>query len=207
MRKPLFSKADVVAAGLAVVGREGLAALSARRVAEELGSSTAPVYSNFTNMDELSDAVKQAAVAELLAASRNQRTEDEFLNMGLGILRYVWERPAVYAALFLEQSTGYDPGPDFFESLATRTIELPQLAGLPVDERLIVLKKVALFTHGLATEICQGCTENCTLETMETMMREVGEAILAHACAGVDRDEKTTGLLAAFWEEAPESME
>lgn len=201
MRKPVFSREDVVAAGLAVVGRDGLAQLSARRVAEELGSSTAPVYSNFANMDELADAVKQSAVGELLQATRERRTDDAFLNMGLGVLRYVWERPAVYAALFLEQSTGYDPGPDFMAALVETMAELPELDPLPMEERIIVLKKLALFTHGLATEICQGCAEECTYETMEAIMREVGDAVLKHAKAGVDRDAETSRLLATFWEE------
>ncbi|MCP4572043.1 MAG: TetR family transcriptional regulator [bacterium] len=207
MPKTVFTREDVVAAGLAVVAREGLAQLSARRVAEEMGSSTAPVYSNFANMNELSDAVKRAGVAELLAASRVRRTDDEFRNMGLGILGYVWAKPAVYAALFLEQSAGYDPGPDFLESIANAAVELPSLAMLPVAERLIVLKKLALFTHGLATEICQGCAEHCTLESMETIMSEVGNAVMAHACAGVNRDPETTKLLAWFWDDRTGSGE
>lgn len=202
MRKPVFTREDVVAAGLAVVGREGLVQLSARRVAEELGSSTAPVYSNFANMEELADEVKRAAVAELLAASRVPRTGDAFRDMGLGILRYIWERPAVYASLFLEQSDGYDPGPDFLEALVEATVQLPQLAPLPMEERLIVLKKLALFTHGLATEICQGCADDCTLETMETMMTEVGDAIMSHAREGVERAPGMSRALAAFWEQA-----
>ena len=48
MRKPVFSREDVVAAGLALVRREGMALMTARRVADELESSTAPVYSNFS---------------------------------------------------------------------------------------------------------------------------------------------------------------
>ncbi len=207
MRKPVFSREDVVAAGLAVVDRYGLAQLSARRVAEELGASTAPVYSNFTNMDELADAVKQAAVTELLASTREQRTDDAFVNMGLGVLRFVWERPAVYAALFLEQSPGYDPGPDFMEPLIAAVAELPELDPLPMDERIIVLKKLALFTHGLATEICQGCAEHCTLETMEIMMREVGDAVLDHARGGASRDPEMTRRLVAFWDEVPAGAE
>jgi AcrR family transcriptional regulator len=205
MRKPHFSREDVVAAGLAVVGREGLGQLTARRVAEELGSSTAPVYSNFANMDELADEVKRTAVRDLLAATRRRFTDDAFLNIGLGVLRFVWERPAVYAALFLERSTGYDPGPDFMDALVAAMARLPQLDPLPMAERVIVLKKLALFTHGLATEICQGCQEPCTLAVMEAMMREVGDAVLEHARGGIERDPETTRRLAAFWEGNPDA--
>ena len=65
MRKTVFTREDVIAAGLKVMARDGLSQLSARRVADELNSSTAPVYSNFASMEELADAVKREAVAEL----------------------------------------------------------------------------------------------------------------------------------------------
>lgn len=205
MRKTVFSRQDVIAAGLKVMARDGLSQLSARRVADELNSSTAPVYSNFASMDELSDAVKRAAVAELLAATRSQHTDDNFLNIGVGVLMFVWERPAVYASLFLEPSEGYDPGPDLMDALVAATADLPELDPLPQNERIIVLKKLSLFTHGLATEICQGCGERCTQETMVTMLQEVGDAIIAHAKVGVERDPETARQLATFWDDADSS--
>jgi AcrR family transcriptional regulator len=192
----------VVAAGLAVVARRGLSMLTARQVADEMGASTAPVYSNFANMDELADAVKRAAVAKLLASTREEHTTDRFLDMSVGVLRFVWDQPAVYASLFLEQSGGYDPGPDFMGALVETMAELPELDPLPMTERIIVLKKLALFTHGVATEICQGCAEHCTFETVTALLREVGDAIIDHARAGVVRDPETARQLAAFWDPA-----
>ncbi len=198
MRKAVFSRDDVVTAGLTVVDREGLAGLSARKVADELGASTAPVYSNFGNMEELADAVKRAAVAGLLNATRQAATENAFMDMGIGVLRFVWEHPATYAALFIDPGDGYDPGPDFMQALVDTTVSLAELDSLPPVERIIVLKKMAFFTHGLATEICQGCGESCTLETMTILLVEVGEAVLAHARVGIPRDPDVTELLSVI---------
>lgn len=200
MRKTVFTREDVIAAGLKVMARDGLSQLSARRVADELNSSTAPVYSNFASMEELADAVKREAVAELLAATRSQHTDDNFLNIGVGVLMFVWERPVIYASLFLEPSEGYDPGPDLMDALVAATAHLPELDPLPRDERIIVLKKLSLFTHGLATEICQGCGERCTWETMIAILQEVGDAILAHAKAGIPREPGMALELATFWD-------
>ena len=109
MRKPLFSREDVVAAGLALVRREGMTQMTARRVADELESSTAPVYSNFESMEELGQAVLRRAVRELLRLMRQNHTGDEFLNLGVGLLKFAVDEPRLYAALFLEGHGDYDP--------------------------------------------------------------------------------------------------
>lgn len=206
MPKNVFAREDVVAAGLAVVARGGMSLLSARQVADEMGASTAPVYSNFANMDELADAVRKEGVSRLLTATRTEHTDNRFLNIGVGVLKFVWDHPALYSALFLEPSDRYDPGPAFMEALVEAMAEVPELDPLPMSERIIVLKKLSLFTHGLATEICQGCAEHCTLETMTAIMQEVGDAVIAHARAGVDRDPEIERSLARDWgEQRPDS--
>lgn len=202
MRKPVFSKDDVIAAGLAVVRADGLAQLSARRVADRLGASTAPVYSNFATMDELAEAVKRAAVRELVAMTRRQRTGNRFLDMGVGVLGFVWEWPRLYAALFLAPADGYDPGVDLMAELTRAMASLPELEPLPLSERIVVLKKLAIFTHGLATEICQGCAEHCSLDALVVLLSEVGRAVVADARAGHPRSDRETDLLAGFWTEA-----
>ncbi len=203
MRKSVYSKEDVIAAGLAVARRDGLSQLTARRVGEQLGASTAPVYSNFATMDELADAVKRGAVRELLALTRQDHTGDAFLNMGAAVLIFAWQWPRLYADLFLTAPTGYDPGPDLLAELTAATAALPELAPLPASERALVLKKMAVFTHGLVTEICQGCPEQCTLEALILMLREVGRAVVADARAGHPRSAGDAGLLASVWAADP----
>ena len=53
-----------VAAALAVADAEGLAAVSMRRVAADLGSGTATLYRYITNRDELVDLMVDAAQGE-----------------------------------------------------------------------------------------------------------------------------------------------
>jgi AcrR family transcriptional regulator len=199
MRKRVFTQQDVIDAGLAVVRRDGLDQLSARRVAEGLGASTRPVYSNFPTMEALADAVKQAAVRELLASTRVKRTGNAFLDLGLGVLTFVWDWPQLYAALFLAPATGYDPGMDLLEELTRATAEIPELKPLSPFERAVVLKKAAIFTHGLATEICQGCRERCSLDVLALMLAEFGRAVVEDARAGHARTPEQEQLLAELW--------
>lgn len=198
MPKVVYTKEDVVAAGITLVRRSGMTQLTARGVAEVLGSSTAPVYSNFATMEELAEAVQRAAVRELLGLMRRGHTGDAFLDMGVGVLTFVWEWPRLYAALFLAPAAGYDPGLDLMDELTAALDGLPELEPLSRQERVLVLKKVAIFTHGLATEICHGCGPDCSLDTLVLLLKEVGRALLADAQAGHPRAPREAALLAAL---------
>jgi hypothetical protein len=130
--------------------------------------------------------------------TRRQRTGNRFLDMGVGVLGFVWEWPRLYAALFLAPPDGYDPGVDLMAELTSTMAALPELEPLPLSERIVVLKKLAIFTHGLATEICQGCAEHCSLDTLVVLLSEVGRAVVADARAGHPRSDADTALLAGF---------
>ena len=102
VRKTVFTSADVIKAGLAVMDKDGVENLSARRVAEEMGASTAPVYSNFANMDDLVVAIKKAAVNLLLDLTLENHTDNPFLNLGVGVLEFARRHPLLYSAWFLQ---------------------------------------------------------------------------------------------------------
>jgi AcrR family transcriptional regulator len=183
VRKTVFSREDVVKAGLAVMDKDGVENLSARRVAEEMGASTAPVYSNFGNMDDLIVAVKESAVERLLELTRQKFTDNAFLNMGVGVLEFARQHPQLYGALFLQANDDCEAGPGVMMELLERMAVLPDLDQLVPVERIILLRKVATFTHGLATQICSGLPPEVRWEDLLLMMEEVGTAILADALA------------------------
>jgi AcrR family transcriptional regulator len=169
--------------------KDGVDQLSARRVAEEMGASTAPVYSNFANMDDLVKAVKQAAVELLLDLTRMQHTADDFLNMGVGVLEFARQHPLLYSALFLQTNDDCEAGPGVMKELLERMAVLPVLEQLMPVERILLLRKVAIFTHGLATQVCSGLPPEIKWDNLLVMLEEVGAAILADAVARSPRAE------------------
>jgi AcrR family transcriptional regulator len=195
VRKVVFSGDDVIKAGLAVMDKDGVENLSARRVAEELGASTAPVYSNFANMDDLVRAVKLEAVGVLLDLTRQKHTEDAFLNMGVGVLEFARQHPLLYSALFQQANDECEAGPGVMMELLERMAVLPDLKHLMPVERIILLRKVAIFTHGLATHICSGLPPGIRWEDLLLLLEEVGGAIMADAVA---RSPRTNEDLARF---------
>ncbi|WP_445399977.1 TetR family transcriptional regulator [Streptomyces sp. LE64] len=64
-RRPLLSKERIVETALGLVDAEGLAALSTRRLAAELGVSGPSLYYHFRTKDEILDAVADAVSAQV----------------------------------------------------------------------------------------------------------------------------------------------
>lgn len=64
-RKPLLSRERIVTTALALIDAEGLAALSTRRLAAELGVSGPSLYNHFTTKDEILDAVADTVIAQV----------------------------------------------------------------------------------------------------------------------------------------------
>ncbi|MET9363809.1 TetR/AcrR family transcriptional regulator [Streptomyces sp. NPDC006632] len=64
-RKPLLSTDRIVAAASALVDAEGLAAVSTRRLAAELGVSGPSLYNHFRTKDDILEAVADATSAQV----------------------------------------------------------------------------------------------------------------------------------------------
>jgi len=195
VRKTVFTRQDVVLAGMTVIAAEGLTGLSARRVAEQLGASTAPVYSNFANMDELAVAVKQAVTEEMLEFTTRRFTDDEFLNIGIGVLEYARQKPTLYGSIFLQDANQCEAGPRVLSHLAERMASLDGLGGLPLPERLMLLHQMAIFTHGLAVQVCTGLAEHHTFDDLILFLQDAGEAMTRHALSRPERSAAQVALM------------
>ena len=67
-----FTRAEITDAALQVVRRNGIGALTARAIADELGVSTQPVFTCFSTMAEARGAVRSAAES-IYDGSRSSR--------------------------------------------------------------------------------------------------------------------------------------
>ncbi len=214
MRRNLFTRDDVVAAAVAVVRRHGFAHLSARRVARELGASTAPVYSNFANMDELAGAVRKHIAGLVLAETEVARSGEPFLDMGVGVLEFARRQPGLYRAVFGAADDGAadssvaadaheDIGRHVMGVLLERMARVESLSGLPPAERLILLRKMAIFTHGLAGQVSAGRADEHSWAEVLTLLAEAGRAMVTDAFNRPPRTEAEIALLAHLCERQP----
>ncbi len=198
VRKQTFSLEDVVQAGFRVVDAEGWGQLTARNVAEALGSSTAPVYSNFANMSHLAAAVVKEATRVFMEETRKPRSGDPFLDIGLGVLYFAREHPRWYEALFREMEADPQVNLGVTEDIIASMASMPDLKDLSEAERIIVLRKMAIFTHGMASELCTQGPDHLSMEEMRVLMDEVGDAVVKDALQRPDRSPEEIELLGSF---------
>src|SRR2546423_15137507 len=64
-RQPILSRLRIVEVATAILDREGLDALSTRRLARELGVRAPSLYNHFATKEEILDAVGDAIIAQV----------------------------------------------------------------------------------------------------------------------------------------------
>ena len=196
VRKIQFSQEDVIQAAFLVVKNRGIDQLTARNVAHELGSSTAPVYSNFANMEDLESAAFAKATEKLLEYATRPHTDNPFLNIGIGVLEFAWDCPLWYYAFSVKHSQGHDHFLRLSEKFLERMAEIPEMEPIRPPERAILLHKMAIFTHGLAWDICQGNFPHDGLPSGFQLMEEVGNILTKDALERPARSEEEYEKLA-----------
>ncbi|MCV7368571.1 TetR family transcriptional regulator [Mycolicibacterium duvalii] len=95
---------SLVAAGVELLERDGVGAVSARSVASRAGTSTMAVYTHFGGMTGLLDAVAGEVFARFTQAlTEGLATDDpvaDFLRMGLAYYRFALAHPQRYQFMF-----------------------------------------------------------------------------------------------------------
>jgi AcrR family transcriptional regulator len=106
-----------------LIAEEGSPALSLRRLAAEVGTSTMAIYTHFGGMTELRQAVRREGFARLAAhLAQVGATADPVADLGLLGWRYYLNataNPHLYRSMFMEHVDGseQDIGMETFQSL------------------------------------------------------------------------------------------
>lgn len=177
------TREDVVLAAVSVVDKEGLAALTARRVAQELGVSTAPVYRQFASMRELAAAVMHRARELLLESTAQPYTDRPFLNMGTGIALFAKQHPRLYRALFLETDEFHSIVKGFLDELTENMRNDPRFASMDRKRRAQLLDRMFTYTHGLASLVAVGLARHTSKAAIMESLSTVGGAVIRDALA------------------------
>lgn len=182
-----FTREAIASAAIGVVRKKGLHGLTVRLVAKRLGSSIAPVYSVFRSMDGLEREVLSQARDQLLDYARRPYTDLVFLNMGVGICTFAREEPWLFRALFLESGHIKDNIEYLLDELVEDMRKDEWFASMPRKVRMALLTKMWTYTHGLATMICLGVSEESGDEFITQSLRDMGRVVTKAAIADFEQ--------------------
>jgi AcrR family transcriptional regulator len=177
--KTKFDKNAVVDAALEVAKEKGFSGITARNVANRLHSSVAPIYVNFSTIEELVEAVVQRvfAISEELFAK--QKGQSLFENMGKASLAFARE----YPVLFRELSIQPNPYMALYETIENSMIEAltgdEALQSWTLEERKRLLLKMRAFQIGLSVMVANGHVPSWLAnQEVDELLMEVGNDVL-----------------------------
>lgn len=155
-----FTKEEIVNAALQVVREKGTAALTTRQIAAVLGVSTRPIFTYFQNMQQVQEAVRQAAQALYHSyIKKGLEQVHPFIGLGEQYIRFATQEPELYRLLFLPLAPGS-------ENKAMEEMERTQNLVLDFLQQIYQLDEAAakrffrdvwLVAHSLATLIVTNC--------------------------------------------------
>lgn len=155
-----YTRDAVLSAAFELVRRKGLPALNARAVAQELGSSTQPIFRLFSGMDELRTGVIQLAQEAMQDYMKKalKGSDTPYLTLGTAYVLFARDNAELFKVLFM----------------GNQSIDLEQMLPIPVELLSVIQDETGLstehakmlhgwlwiFTHGLAVAIA---TKSCCI--------------------------------------------
>lgn len=162
--KPKFTREEIVQTALEVVSRKGVEALTAKELGDALGTSARPIFTVFSSMKQVQDAVREAAMRRFESFA-GQKLPDMplFKQVGMQMVLFGAREPKLYQLLFMQENRNAVSFDDVFGELgptAETCIRLIQeeYAMREADARLL-FENVWIYTFGVgalcATRMCQ----------------------------------------------------
>lgn len=180
--KAKFSKEEIVEAALSIVRAGGARALTARALGEKLNSSARPIFTVFRNMDEVQQAVINAAKALYREYVQKGLAETPaFKGVGTQYILFSINEPKLFQLLFM---TEHRQVPELSNVLpqiddSYEQILLSVQRGYGVDQGFAekLYRHLWIYTHGIAA-LCATGMCRFTGEEISGMMTEVFVSLL-----------------------------
>lgn len=186
-----FKKQEIIDAALRIVERDGLPALTARSLGEELGSSPRPIFTVFESMKEVTDEVFAAARAIYDGYVEEGLNEEiAFKGVGKAYIRFAIRHPKFFQMLFMHEQAVL-PGLDSILGVLdtnNRKILASVRDAYDIDDANAkqVYLHMWIYSHGIAVLIA---TDVCSFSPDEI------SAMLTEVCSSLIMKVKTEGRL------------
>ena len=157
--KNKFTKEEMVAAALQVVRTKGIEGLTAKTMADALGTSTQPIFTAFGSMATVLQEVCAAAV-RVYDRYTNTGLQEKipFFGVGMQYIRFAREEPELYRFLFLTPAQGQESGTmrsmRHLQTLVRPT--LMHIYRMTEEEADLYFRNLWFVVHGLSTLIVTG---------------------------------------------------
>ena len=156
-----FTREQIVAAALEVTRKNGLAGLTARGLAAELGSSAKPIFGLFQNMEEVQSEVVSAANTLYQFYIQKGMEDNKFppyKASGIAYIQFAKEEKELFKLLFMRDRTDEKIEENREEIRPILDLIMKNL-GIDENEAYFFHLELWLYVHGIATMIATNYLE------------------------------------------------
>lgn len=159
--KPKYTKSEIVAAALEIVGERGIDALTAKELATALNTSTSPIFTVFNSMQQVQDEVKLAAMARFESyAHKTAGDMPLFKQVGMQMILFAKEEPQLYQLIFMSPNGDVHSFADIFHHLGSVAEEclgtIRRDYGLSAEDAQTLFAHSWIHTYGIGTLCATG---------------------------------------------------
>lgn len=159
--KPKCSREDIINAAYELMNESGVDAIVAREVGKKIGTTTGPIFTFFSGMNELKEEVYQKAFDECLNyLNESLAYEMAYREFGHRWIKYAYENPHAYRMLFVTHRPGTEVkgyiNEDFDEILLSMRKEVKKTYELSDQDAKNLIDNMCIYAQGIATLLVNG---------------------------------------------------
>lgn len=150
-----ITKSEIIDKAMDLVRKNGEGAINARSIASTLNCSTQPVFSNFATMDDLREAVKDAANAlyqTYLQTDMAAGNYPPYKASGMAYVRFAREEKELFKLLFMRDRSK-ETITNERDSIRPLLEIIQRNLGISEDEAFFFHLEMWIYVHGIATMI------------------------------------------------------
>ncbi len=179
-RKPVIHKQDIINASVEIVRASGYESLNARAIAERLGCSTQPIFSNFRNMEDLTGNVVQRSleIYNDFVSEEFKRPHDypPYKTNGMAYIRFAMEEKNLFKLLFMRDRTNESSPAE--ESTFHDVLPLIMKAtGLNREQASLFHFEIWATVHGIAVMVASSYY-NADMDLISGTLTDVYQGLL-----------------------------
>ena len=166
MPRVKFTKKDILKATYDIMKQDGIQNISARKIANKFKGSTAPIYANFSTIEE--DKLK-----EYLYGNYSER---KLMNGAIGFILFAREEKELFRAIFLDGAKGFETlFNETMESLLKEEVLMVSFPTLTYETAKMAVRRLWYWAFGYATLTCVGSMKNETNEEIERKIIDIAD--------------------------------
>lgn len=172
--KKKITRSAIIQTAVSILRNEGLEHVNTRNIAHELNCSTQPIYSEFSNMDELKVELRKEAERYYVETVKQYTKNSKYtvyMSYGLGFIRFAKDEKKMFQYLYMcdrhgEKQTIEDINSPKIQQLLSDTYGFPEELALRLHHDMMI------YTYGLAAMLNTNYMDMSEVQIMERLRAE-----------------------------------